>query len=471
MPVYVAFLGVDSFAIIGVYASVSALLGILDGGLSVSLTRIIAQSRGGDPANAQDALDMKRSMEWMFGTVSTIVVLAALLMASQPDLRTILPNTLPDDLSAPSIVAIGFALAFQFICLVYNASLIGLDRQVEYSWITALGATIRNLGVIAAMSILGKTLLVFYAWNAACYLIQAVAQGIVSYSCMPSGTRRSQLNLHLIRREWGFIGSMAMIHVIGVLILYSDRLVLAWLVPLPQLSSYHLAGATALVISMLSASVFSAVFPRFSSVTSEIEPLYLRVSQWLVVGVAPPLLILIAFPDTFLQAWLKNPQLVETVRPLLLPLNLAAFINVLAVPSFAMQLSRGKSNYALLATGMQALIFFPVLFILGSQIGMMGAAVAQLTGQCVMLTVSLRRTHGDLLQISVITWLAAVAPHAAAGCICAYLLSLLPRPAATGGMIIFLGAATIVLYLAVVAASGSTRAEVLRQLKARLRPA
>ena len=77
VPLYIHFLGIEAYGLIGIFAALLALFGLLDMGLSTTLNREIARLivRNG---NAREMRDLVRTLEipyWAVGLLITIIVI------------------------------------------------------------------------------------------------------------------------------------------------------------------------------------------------------------------------------------------------------------------------------------------------------------------------------------------------------------------------------------------------------------
>jgi O-antigen/teichoic acid export membrane protein len=430
IPVYLRLLGTEAFALVGLFAALSSFVAILDAGFSTTLNRSLARAQAGDWTAKRDAWSLLRSMEWIFGLLSlaTVIVIAAtspLIVRHWLSFRYLDPA-----LIELAIIVMAIAIGIQFFSSIYSAALTGLHMQLELNAIQVTMTTLRGLGAIAVMMLVSKSLVVFYVWQALCSALQLIIMMIIVYRIRGKPTYRIGFSRDVLRQEAHFITGMAGSHIIGVMILYSDKLVLSWMIPLAQLAYYNIASSAAIVVQILATSLFGAIFPKLSALQEagdhdRIGALYIRMTQLVAIGATPIVVTLIAFPSGFLMAWTNDAAVTTAARMPLVLLMIAALLNIIAVPSYAVQLAKGRSDFAFKATLIQGAMFFAGLFVFAPRFGGPGAAAAQVTGHVALLGITLWLTHRQLLRRSFGKWLGALIPPMAAAGATALLLRIM----------------------------------------------
>jgi len=72
VPLYVHFMGIESYGLVGVFASLLAIFGLLDMGLSATMTREMARLSA-LPDSAQHARDLTRTLEILYWGVAVCI--------------------------------------------------------------------------------------------------------------------------------------------------------------------------------------------------------------------------------------------------------------------------------------------------------------------------------------------------------------------------------------------------------------
>ena len=129
IPVYIKFLGIDSYGLIGIYTSLQALFGLLDIGLSTTLNREMARLSG-QTDKAGEMRDLVRTLEIIYWILGAAIAFAVILLAPLIANYWIQPGKLSTDTIQQAIMVMGLTIAFQFIFTFYSGGLLGLQKQI-----------------------------------------------------------------------------------------------------------------------------------------------------------------------------------------------------------------------------------------------------------------------------------------------------------------------------------------------------
>ena len=129
IPVYIHFLGIEAYGLLGVLAALQATFGLMDLGLSATLTREMARL-GTFPDRHQEMRDVSRTLEvlyWLLALAILLIILVSAPVISRDWLR-------PGDLSVTQVVralwTMAALIAIQWPSSLYAGGLAGLQHQV-----------------------------------------------------------------------------------------------------------------------------------------------------------------------------------------------------------------------------------------------------------------------------------------------------------------------------------------------------
>ena len=132
VPLYVAVLGIESYALVGVFAILYSALTLMDFGLSATLNREMARMGAGAPHTPESIRDLLRSVEVV--CASAAIVAMAVIWAFAPWIATVwlkpeglLPTVVIDAVRVMSVV-----LAMRWLEQIYRGALQGLR---DYIWL------------------------------------------------------------------------------------------------------------------------------------------------------------------------------------------------------------------------------------------------------------------------------------------------------------------------------------------------
>ena len=161
IPLYIKFLGVESYGLIGFYAMLQGVLSVLDMGLSAILTRELARLSV-TPGKNQEMHNLVRTLEiiyWLLAVLSGIIIVAIAPFAAHHWLKAseLSPQTIEQ-----SIRIMGFAMALQWPASFYSGGLVGLQRQIMLNGVNICMSTLRGVGVVLVLYFITPTVQAFF---------------------------------------------------------------------------------------------------------------------------------------------------------------------------------------------------------------------------------------------------------------------------------------------------------------------
>jgi len=128
VPVYLRYLSVEIYGIIGFFASIQSFLFLLDGGISPTLNREVARLSA-FPEKAQELRDLSRTLEilcWAIGVLVCVIALVVSPIAAGYWLKSV---TIPTEIVRDSLMIMSVNFAFQWAIGFYTGGMYGLQEQ------------------------------------------------------------------------------------------------------------------------------------------------------------------------------------------------------------------------------------------------------------------------------------------------------------------------------------------------------
>src|SRR5262249_47553130 len=126
-PLYARWLGIEAYGLVGVYLTLTAVLSVLDLGLSTTLGREIARLSVADRDVGKQMVDLVRSLEVVFWLVGSFAGLAIALFAPLLAGYWIRVRALDSGTVEASVRLMGLVFALQWPAGLYNGGLLGLQ--------------------------------------------------------------------------------------------------------------------------------------------------------------------------------------------------------------------------------------------------------------------------------------------------------------------------------------------------------
>lgn len=411
VPLYVRYMGIEAYGLVGFYAMLQGWFMLLDMGLTPALSREAARFNGG----ATSALDLRRlvrSLEGVFVAVGGIALLA-MIAATDVTARNWLKVEVLELSEVRNAIALMAAIVvLRWICGLYRGLINGFEHIVWLSGFNAVIATLRFVLVVPYLIYAGSTPTHFFVYQ---FVIAAVELAILAgktYRLLPSVDVAGWL-----RWEWSplkqimvFAASAAFTSTVWVLVMQADKLLLSGLIPLSQYAVYTMGVLVASGITMLSGPVTGAVLPRLVRLNAEGDEtgllrLYRASTQLMAVVTIPIVLILAFFPVQVLLMWTGDIRISTEAAPVLALYAVGNGILALAGFTYLLQVARGNLSLHIVGNLIFVMLFLPSLYYAVTCYGIVGAGYAWISANLLPFLFWLPVVHRRFLKGVHLQWL------------------------------------------------------------------
>ena len=366
VPIYIRFIGIEAYGLIGVFTTIQAILGLLDAGLSTTLNRELAKN-GGTGEDKQYAVNLVFTMEriYLFIALATgiLLIISSWFFAS---------NWVNAEALDKSTVTLAFILmAINFTCQfpgsLYQGGLMGLQKQVPLNIILGGVSTIKAGGAILILWLISPTINAFLCWQILLSLIQLFFLRGVLLKSLPLSAIPAHFDRSTIKTAGRYAAGIMGISALTILLTQSDKIILSNLIKLTEFGYYALAATISGALAMVLFPVISAVFPRLTELVSkknneELVRLFHLSSQLVSFIIIPLGISLFIFSDDIILAWTRNLVLAQQAGPILKFLIIGSTINSLMTIPYQYTLSIGWLRFGINITLVALLFFLPAIF-------------------------------------------------------------------------------------------------------------
>lgn len=402
IPVYIHYLGVEAWGLVGFMSLLQAWLTLLDMGLTPTLNREMARFQAG-AHSGQSIRDLLRSLEMIYGGVAAAMVGIVWLIAPWVSAHWLSAAQLSAASVAQAIGIMGLVLAARMVEQVYRGALQGLQRQVWLNSVQSGLATLRWAGVVGVLAWISPSIEAFFLWQGLVSILTVLILASQTYYLLPPRERSARFDWAAIVRIRRFAGGMAVSTLLALLLTQVDKLLLSKLVSLEDFGYYTLAASVAGGLGFLVAPISNAVFPHLTELVArseqqELIDIYHRASQWLAAVLVPAALVLAAFAEPLLYIWTGNTNLTQQAAPLLALLALGTMCNSFMHVPYTMQLAHGWTGFALRVNMVAVCIIVPAIVWAVPRYGAIGAAWVWLILNALYVLVGVHFMHHRLLH-------------------------------------------------------------------------
>jgi O-antigen/teichoic acid export membrane protein len=408
IPVYIHFLGIEAWGLIGIFATLQTVFGLMDVGLSSTLNREMARLSV-VPHKEQETRDLVRTLEAIYWGVAVVVGLIAVSSSSFIAHHWISESRLSPGTVEQSLVIMAFVMALQMPSGFYSGGLMGLQKQVLLNGINIVMSTLRGAGAILVLWLVSPTIQAFFVWQIVVGTINTAVLAAFLWRSLPDALGRAVFRKHLLAGVWRFTAGMSGIAVLSTILTQVDKIVLSTLLPLELFGYYALASTVAMSLARLYTPVFFSIYPRFTQLVSvndqaELARLYHQSCQFMAVLILPVAIVIALFSKELLLLWTHNPKMADSSHALVSILICGTAINGLMNFPYALQLAFGWTKLSVYKNVIAVMVVVPMIVAMTARFGALGAAGVWLGLNLGYLCVEIPIMHLRLLRAEQWRW-------------------------------------------------------------------
>jgi O-antigen/teichoic acid export membrane protein len=377
VPFYIRLMGVESYGIVGVFASLMGMFAVLDLGLSQAMNREMARLSPED-SNTKRMVDTARTLEVVYWGLALLAGLVMVLFSNFIAYHWLNPENLSRAQLQQALWIIAAVIALRWPIALYMGGLNGLQRQVQVNILLCIIATIQGLGALAVLWFVAPTIQAFFIWQAVIALVQVIALRFQFWRNF-SREHRGTFNSRILKDIWRFAAGMTGISLLATILTQLDKAILSKLLTLTEFGYYTFAATVAAILSKLVGPIFTAYYPRLTELVAKNDrqgliKAYHQGSQLMAVVILPITFVLAFFSKEILELWTHNPNIVLQASLLVSLLTIGNALNGLMHMPYALQLAHGWTNFAFLQNVVAVVILAPAIYFATLRWGSAGAA-------------------------------------------------------------------------------------------------
>lgn len=402
IPLYIKFMGIESYGLVGFFTTLQAVFVLLDLGLSTTLNREIARYSA-LAEKSQDMRDLVRTLETIYWGLAFSIGAVVLMLSPFIARGWVKADALSVEVVQKSVMLMGLVMAFQWPLGFYSGGLLGLQRQVLFNILNVIWYTLRFAGGVLVLWLVSPTILTFFEWQV---VVSAVSTGLMAmalWRSLPAGNERAQFRISILHSVWRFAAGMSGISATVLVLTQLDKIILSKMLSLEFFGYYTLAWTVANGLTTLTASVFTVVFPNFSQRVAVgdmegLKILYHRSCQLMSVLILPVSMLVALFAREILVIWIQNPVTVANTHLLVSLLIIGTALNGLMNLPYALQLAHGWTSLAFYTNVISVFVLIPLLVVVTSYYGAIGAAAVWIALNSGYVLIQLQIMHRRLLK-------------------------------------------------------------------------
>lgn len=377
-PLYVKFLGIESYGLIGFYLSWVAIVGILDIGISATAGREIAWLSA-KPEGKRKIPNLLRSLEVFYWGIISMIGLGIFIVTFIFGKEWLYTNDISGEVVSVTLMLMAGALVIQVPSGLYISGLMGLQRQVECSGLIALFGTLRLLGAVLVLWFISPDIRVFFLWQ---IIVSSLQTGMLRWSLW----RRVRIERHSARFSTEVLGSvkmfaggMMLVTASSVILMQADKMILSRIVSLEVIGFYMLAWTLSSGLGRLATPLIQAFAPHFTELVAVgnnralIIQLH-RASQLMSTLILPPTALIVFLSKPIIFAWMGNHEIAENTGAIMPIMVLGTAFSACSYPALSILYSKKQLRPVITVNLVSLFVLIPLLIVMVIHFGAIGAA-------------------------------------------------------------------------------------------------
>lgn len=376
IPLYIHYLGFESYSIISFTLIIAGLMAVLDAGLSATLSREFARLDN----SHNEKIRIFRTLESSYFIIIGFCIILIFFLSGIIANNWLKLNSFTQNVIAYYLKIISIDIGFQLLLRFYMGGLLGLEKQVKANMYQVGFGVLRN-GLVVVAIFFVPTLEVFFAWQAVSTVVFAT---LLRFSLCKILTGRYfyfQLRIEksVFKDVWRFAGGMLLISLVASLNTQLDKLAISKFLPIESLGYYTLSVSLAMGIIVLVTPISVALLPRFTALYSAgkndvASILFNKINLLVAILVFSVMANMVFFAKELIWIWTGKMELAEHAYIFLPIIALSFAMLALAMIPYNIAIANGYTKLNNLLGLVSLFLTLPGYWLATGYYGAIGAA-------------------------------------------------------------------------------------------------
>lgn len=431
IPLYIKYLGFESYSVISFTLIVAGIMAVLDAGLTATLSREFARK----DQEISEKLRVFRTLETCYFIIIIFIVTTIFFFSDYIAINWLNLKMIDPLRVSLFIKIVGFETGFQMLLRFYMGGVLGFEKQVKANVFQIGWGMLRNGLVIIALYFI-PSLEVFFIWQMISTIIFTIIMRFFLLKILNVNSNFRivpVLERKVFLKIWRFAGGMLLISLIASLNTQMDKLIISKLLDINTLGYYTLAISIAMGIHILVSPISVALLPRFTALYSNGErklatELYEKINLFIAILLFSCLGTIIFHGKNVIWIWTGDLSL-ATKAGVFLPILSVSFVMLaLATIPYDIAIANGYTKLNNVLGIISLFVTLPGYYIATTMYGGIGAAMVFCCVQTIITFIYLYLINKKFMQINVFELLVKKILYPCIISICiAYGLSLIPN--------------------------------------------
>lgn len=375
IPIYIKFIGVEGYGVVGIYTTLLSVLSLLDLGIGASANRELARYSALKNKN-QEIADLVKSLELVYWVISFTALIVLFLFSDFIARFWVKPEELTSGQLKYCFYLIAVALFFRLPLSFYSGCMAGLQVQVALNLVNIVGVSFRTIGAVLVLKYVSSDIVTFFYWQVVASIIHTILAALLLTQFMPRGVR-GYFRRDIIMSIKKFAFGMSAISVTAIVLNQLDKVILTKVLSLEEFGYYSFAFSVCSTLSLVANMLPQALFPRFSQMAAihdgaGLRRVYRDGYVFMASAILPIAVVVFYFAPELLHVWTSDKSLVTKTAPIVRGLIIAQTLLSLMPLPYMITLAFGNTKIVLRINIIAILVLAPLFYLFTKWFGVLG---------------------------------------------------------------------------------------------------
>jgi O-antigen/teichoic acid export membrane protein len=367
IPLYIKYLGVESYAVIGFYSLLLGITGFIDSGMSSAVLKEFSIEN-----TSNYKYSILTSIEKKYIIICFILIIIFIVNSNFISNSWLTSEFISSSRLQYYIVLISIGICLQLLSSLYYGAFFGLNEQVRANMYQIIWSVSKSLLVIIYFIFFNANLEIYFWWQIICNLLYLI---ILRYSIIkkleePNG----KLNIiikKIPKHILSYIINVTFIAILTSLNGYADKLIASSLFTLSVFGFYNIASTISQFPLYVSSPLVLFVFPSIARLYHEkkifrLNHLIFKIYVLLIIVTLPIVFTVISFNKEIMGIWtgkILDGEAANSYGTLIKFLVSGYFFTAMQLPLYYILLASDRTRFSVIQSIVQILVGVPLLYI------------------------------------------------------------------------------------------------------------
>lgn len=408
IPVYIKYLGVEQYGLVGFYASLQSIFLLFDLGMSATITQEMAKECE-TLEKKQRIVNLTFTLECIFWGLSIISFVGLFLTAHLFAKSWFEDSNLSSDKIILSIKLMSFLLLFRLPLGLYMGAMTGLQQQAKLNYFSLFIELAKFISILISFYYFSSDIVTFLIIQIVFGIIMIFGLKIFVWVKINILKFKAIWSNNVLKEVQHFSLGVAGIAIVSILLTQADKIILMKFVSLKDFGYYTLAFSIASIPSKIVGTIATVFYPKLVKQFSlnnltEMSRVYHEGCQFISILIIPVSVVLLFFTSNILNLWFSDIDLVNQIVFLVRIFVIGFLFNGFMTMPYYLQLTIQWTKLSFYKNIIAIIILVPLIYFLTVLYGIYGAVWFWLILNLLYLIFEIPIMHRMTLQKDMKLW-------------------------------------------------------------------